>query len=78
VCVPVKKTLNIADEYKQHFSTFEEDMNTMDDAIENWNAALAMVESDGYISDEEYIHLADVWNEYINEMKTNNPTSREL
>jgi chromosome segregation ATPase len=63
----------IEEEYNQHFSTFEEDVATLGDAIDNWNAALVMAEADEYINDEESSHLTDVANEYVTEMNRVTP-----
>ncbi|WP_440952227.1 hypothetical protein [Methanococcoides sp. FTZ1] len=68
-----QETDYISEEYDQHVSTFEEDVASLDDAIDNWNDALAMAESDGYIGDEEYDHLIDIRNEYSTEMNRVNP-----
>jgi chromosome segregation ATPase len=63
----------VEEEYGQHLDTLEEDMITMGSAIEKWNAALAMAESDEYINDEESSHLTDVANEYVTEMNRVTP-----
>ncbi len=68
-----QEDIYVEEEYGQHFDTLEEDLITMGSAIEKWNTALAMAESDEYISDEEYTHLTDVGNEYIDEMNRITP-----
>lgn len=68
-----QETDYISEEYEQHLSTFEEDAAALDDAIDKWNDALAMAESDGYINADESSHLIDVADEYATEMNRVNP-----
>lgn len=70
---PIEETNCVAEEYQKHVDTYEKDAKDITDAIENWNAALTMAESDEYISDDELLQLTDIANDYTQEMNLANP-----